>query len=101
MYRLMEMIHFTVRKHSYESLLAGTQRELYLPINDLNAKRIGTAGMTASVRCGNLCARYRVAAIDQGFGNPEWGASKHTQYIRVNIAHRIIEQEPQTQAGLW
>ena len=86
---MSEMIHFTVKKHSYEALLAGIQRELYLPLNPLNEKRIGTTGMTASVRCGNLCARYTVVAIDTGFGNPEWGASKHTQYVRVNIGHRV------------
>lgn len=90
MLRVMsEMIHFTVRKHSYEALLAGTQRELYLPLNEINMKRIGTAGMTASVRFGNLCARYAVVAVDQVFGNPEWGANKHTQYVRVHVTSRI------------
>ena len=93
-----ELIHFTVKKHSYEALLAGAQRELYLPLNDLNAKRIGTKSMTASVRYGNLCARYTVVAIDQGFGNPEWGASKHTQYVRVHVGHRV---ENPKQEQLW
>lgn len=96
-----ELIHFTVRKHSYEALLAGTQRELYLPINELNAKRVGTAGMTASVRFGNLCARYAVVAVDCGFGNPNWGANKHTQYVRVHVTSRQIEETTLKQEELW
>jgi len=98
----METIHFTAKKHIYEGLLAGTQRELYLPINALNEKRIGQKDITAKVRCGNLCARYTISAIDRGYGNPLWGANKHTLYVRVNIAHRILEnEETLTQGQIW
>jgi hypothetical protein len=93
-----DMIRCVVKKHSYEALLAGAQRELYLTLNDENKSLIGTKGGLVSVRCGNLCARYTVVAFDCGFGNPAWGANKHTQYVRVNVGHRVDNPK---QEELW
>ena len=90
-----------MKRHEYESLKKD-QTEIYLTLgNPAFAELIGRQGV-AKIRCGNTVTRYDICGVDVGFGNPNWGARPHTQYVRLHIGYVIqAESEQAVQTALF